>query len=91
VDAIAPCWVAGWAQDVAAPEEPVALDILAGGRRVARVLANAHRADLRRAGVGSGNHGFSVRLPGDARVDAVVRARDGAVLRLSRECAAAAA
>jgi hypothetical protein len=63
VDIPGPDVFAGWAQDLAAPETPVVLDILRAGRRVARVLANAYRADLRRAGIGSGCHAFAVRLP----------------------------
>ena len=38
--------IAGWAQDAAAPETPVALQILDNGTPLARVLANLGRADL---------------------------------------------
>ena len=63
VDQAGPCTVSGWAQNAAAPEAPVSLDILNNGRRVARVLANLYRADLRKAGLGSGCHGFEVHFP----------------------------
>ena len=54
--------VAGWAQDSAAPERPVELEILADGEVVARVIANAYRRDLEDAGLGSGRHAFSLAL-----------------------------
>jgi len=53
----------GWVRDIDDGDAPVALDILCGGRRVARVLANGFRADVRKAGYGSGCHGFDVTLP----------------------------
>lgn len=71
----------GWAQDMSAPEEPVCLDILAGDRRIGRVLANEYRADLRAAGLGSGCHAFYF-VPG-AEVEGVIEVRrsvDQAVL-----------
>jgi hypothetical protein len=55
--------IAGWAQHIFAPESPVILDIICRGRRLARVLANHYRADLRQAGLGSGRHGFSIPRP----------------------------
>jgi autotransporter passenger strand-loop-strand repeat protein len=63
VDEPGPVTVSGWAQDQANPEQPVCLDVFANGRRVARVLANRYRADLRDAGIGSGTHAFTVDLP----------------------------
>lgn len=53
----------GWAQDEAAPEQPVELELLSDGRVVQRFLANRYRADLRRAGLGSGCHAFDVARP----------------------------
>ncbi len=73
--------VSGWAQCETAPEAPVALVVSAAGRPVARVLANAYRADLRRAGLGSGCHGFALAPPpGLAGPLSVRRALDGAEL-----------
>jgi len=81
VDQAGPEMVTGWAQDLSAPEAPVCLDIFAGRRRAARVLANAYRADLAAAGLGSGHHGFAVALPpGSLGPITVCRAGDGAVL-----------
>ncbi len=62
VDQVTPSICAGWACDMANPEMPVALDIWRGDVRVARVLANDFRADLRAAGIGDGLCGFSVKL-----------------------------
>ena len=83
VDMAGPGVVEGWAQDEADAETPVALDVLRGGRRIGRVLANRYRADLRDAGLGSGCHAFRFALPpGDGKV-AVVRTADGATLPLT--------
>ncbi len=81
VDVVGPDWVQGWAQCVAAPETPVTMDVLAGGRRVTRVLANLYRPDLREAGLGSGCCAFSARLPAglSGKIE-VRRASDQALL-----------
>jgi hypothetical protein len=63
IDVADPARVTGWAQHADAPEVPVCLDVLRAGRRVARVLANHYRADLRAAGLGSGCHAFDLTLP----------------------------
>jgi autotransporter-associated beta strand protein/autotransporter passenger strand-loop-strand repeat protein len=85
VDRASPALVCGWAVDCSAPEVPVVLDVLAAGERVARLLANQYRADLRRAGIGSGCHAFDVALPpGLAGPVAVRRASDHAPLPLAQ-------
>jgi hypothetical protein len=63
LDSPGPGLVAGWAQDVSQPEEPVTVDVWMGGTLLARVLANRYRPDLRKAGLGSGCHGFAVTVP----------------------------
>ncbi len=81
VDQDGPHIVSGWAQDCDAPEEPVALDILLNGTRIANVLADIYRPDLRAAGLGSGCHGFMFACAADALGDIEVRrSSDGAVL-----------
>ena len=55
--------IAGWAQNVDRLETPVCLDIWMGRRLLGRTLANRYRDDLRRAGLGSGHHGFEFPLP----------------------------
>jgi uncharacterized repeat protein (TIGR03803 family) len=100
VDLAGPFVVSGWALNAGAPEAPVCLDILQGGRRIARVLANRYRADLREAGFGSGCHGFEIYLPagqvpagqvpaGQAGAVEVRRAADGAALHLTEAALAA--
>jgi hypothetical protein len=73
--------VSGWAQDILAPETPIALNVMVGGHIIAHILANAYRTDLREAGLGSGCHGFEFHLPpgcvGDIEVK---RALDGTSL-----------
>jgi hypothetical protein len=92
IDQAGPDIVCGWAQDAARPEDPVCLDILVAGRRAARVLANGYRADLRHAGMGSGAHAFTARLPpGGAGLVEVRRASDSAALPLTDAARARAA
>jgi uncharacterized repeat protein (TIGR03803 family) len=90
VDRAADGLVEGWAQAEGLPEAPVCLDVLVDGVVAATVLANRHRSDLERAGLGSGRHAFSVALdlPFGARVE-VRRSLDGA--RLPQRKAAQAA
>lgn len=87
VDVAGPESVEGWAQDEAAPEAPVALDITRDGRRIGRVLANRYRADLRLAGIGSGCHAFRFLLPPGEGNITVTRIADGAILPLTDEAA----
>jgi hypothetical protein len=56
--------VAGWAWDESRPGERLALQVLDNGAVIARVLANAYRADLAIAGIGDGRYAFEVRFPG---------------------------
>jgi autotransporter-associated beta strand protein len=92
VDVAGPGTVAGWAQNVSRPEDPVCLDILVDGRRVVRALANRYRADLREAGLGSGQHAFEVALPpGVSGHIEIRRSSDRASLALTEAAAALAA
>jgi GT2 family glycosyltransferase/glycosyltransferase involved in cell wall biosynthesis len=61
LERVEPGLVAGWAWMPEAPDEVVALDILLGGRAVLRVAADRFRADLLKAGRGSGRYGFQVQ------------------------------
>ena len=87
VDRVMPHVIEGWALNVDHPEAPVCLDICAGGRLIGQVLANRHRADLKRAGIGSGHHSFAFTLhDGFAFAPNTVEVRrslDGAVLPAS--------
>lgn len=92
VDIAGPVLCAGWAQDAAAPETPVCLDILCQGRRIGRVLANSYREDLRDAGFGSGSHGFEFTLPEGVTLPVEVRrSTDGTQLVQTDAAAARAA
>jgi hypothetical protein len=84
IELIEPTRVAGWAQHVDHPEVPVCLDVYVGSHLIGRTLANHHRADLQRAGLGSGRHAFVFQLPDGMTMseDAleVRRSADGAQL-----------
>ena len=88
VDLAGPEILAGWAQSEETPEEPVCLDVLLDGAYLTTVLANRYRADVRQAGLGSGTHGFELRLPRSGRIE-VRRAADQAVLPLAERALAA--
>ena len=87
IDRVSPDLVEGWAQNTDYPEAPVCLDLYAGGRLMAQVLANRYREDLKRAGIGSGHHSFAFTLPDGlafaSNAVEVRRSLDGAVLPAS--------
>lgn len=81
VDQASPRLCFGWAQDEAAPEEPVCLDIRSGGKLLGRTLANLYREDVRAAGLGSGYQGFEFSVPpGMTGPLAVLRSADATPL-----------
>jgi hypothetical protein len=59
-------WVSGWCADPLRPGAAVALSILVDGKPVGTTVANGFRPDLKQAGIGQGNHGFSYALPWSA-------------------------
>jgi len=61
--------VVGWAWDASQPNTPVSVDIYAYDRAqtIATVRANQFRQDLLNAGIGNGQHGFSLSLPASLR------------------------
>jgi Ca2+-binding RTX toxin-like protein len=67
----------GWAADPANPDHPVEL-LLRTPHGERRILANAWRADLQRAGIGTARHGF--RIPAPALSARITRTTDGAAL-----------
>lgn len=83
IDVPRPGRVAGWAIDRADPQAAVTVTVLRDGRPVAQVVADAHRPDLERGGIGTGRYGFALDLdpplePGfEFTVGAVARAADG--------------
>ena len=54
--------IAGWVYDPQQPHEVIALELLDGDTRLASVLANRYRSDLRWLGFGDGRHGFDISL-----------------------------
>jgi VCBS repeat-containing protein len=87
IDRIRSSSIAGWAQSADAPEAAVCLDILADGKLIGQVLANAYREDLKAAGLGSGRHAFVFAAPAGLvfapDTVEVRRSLDGAGLLLS--------
>jgi hypothetical protein len=88
LDAVSPRLAEGWAQSIGHPEAPVCLDIYVGGQLIGQTLANRHREDLARAGLGSGRHSFKFTVPdGLTLLPGTVEVRrslDGAALPCSR-------
>jgi hypothetical protein len=82
IDEVGPNIVRGWAQDISNPEEPVLLSISYSGKQQTMVLANLYRPDLRKAGLGSGCHGFECVLGANLipTTIEVSRIQDGALI-----------
>jgi len=94
IDSIGGSRVAGWAWNRQDPAERVAVEVRLDNQAVATVTADRPRADLERAGIGDGAHGFEARLPEPLareekhRVSAVVRKPGhGGVIRLKNQAA----
>src|SRR5207302_814544 len=54
--------ITGWVWNPQQPDSPITLDLADGDTRLARVMANQYRSDLRQAGIGDGRHAFAVPL-----------------------------
>ena len=63
VDAIDQGRVFGWAFDPETPEKRLAIRVLLDGKVIAEALADRNRPDLKRNGIGDGNHAFEIPLP----------------------------
>jgi hypothetical protein len=50
--------VIGWAWDPSKPNVPLAVEVMADGKLLAKVTADTPREDLAAAGKGNGRHGF---------------------------------
>ena len=73
IDEIADGSLRGWCHFTGS-SDPVSLDLFADGALVRSFIADSFRPDLQAAGVGEGNHGFSIDLDElDLRPDAVIR------------------
>ncbi len=62
-DAVSCNTIVGWAWNAAQPNTPISVDFYNGSTKVASTLANTFRSDVRAAGGGNGDHGFSYPLP----------------------------
>lgn len=63
LEVVTPSLIRGWAWDPDEPDEPIVVEVLDGADVVCSVLADRHRADLERQGVGNGRHGFEIPNP----------------------------
>lgn len=80
VDAIDQGRLYGWAFDPGEPGARLGIRVLQGSQVIAETVADRNRADLRRNGIGDGNHAFEILLPETALARAaelVVVARNG--------------
>ena len=85
IETVSATRVDGWAWDPDRADAPVSLLVLADGAVVGRCLANRWRHDLLEAGIGDGEHAFSLELHkrlagGERHTIEVRREEDGAVL-----------
>jgi hypothetical protein len=90
IDQITETGIDGWAMDTAHPDLPILLEIRLNGRRYATILACDHRADLRQAGIGNGNHAFFYRadIPAAHLPHLTIHAQNGAKILPSLAAAA---
>ena len=54
--------ITGWVWNPQLPESPIALELVDGNTRLARVMADSYRSDLQQAVIGDGRHAFAVSL-----------------------------
>jgi GT2 family glycosyltransferase/glycosyltransferase involved in cell wall biosynthesis len=54
--------ITGWIWNRLHPGEPIAVELIDGNTRLAKVVANQYRSDLRQAGIGDGRHAFTIPL-----------------------------
>ncbi|OJV15890.1 MAG: hypothetical protein BGO21_30415 [Dyadobacter sp. 50-39] len=59
--------IRGWAWDKNHPDVPMTVELLADGAVVATSVANSYREDLKNAGTGTGNYGFSIPVPNNLK------------------------
>ncbi len=84
IDVIRPDRIAGWAIDRTDSAAVLEVDVLREGRVVRTVLADRHRGDLEKGGIGTGRYGFRAEIeppldPGfEFTLAAIARAPDGA-------------
>jgi hypothetical protein len=87
VDGVTTAAIDGWAFEPANPTERVVVELRLDGRTLATTVADRHRPDLVRAGIGDAFHGFRFALkPGWAErrgeLAAIARSTEGAEVPL---------
>jgi O-antigen biosynthesis protein len=80
--------ITGWAWDPDSPDESIAVEVMDGDSVLAVVMADTYRADVEKAGLGNGRHGFSFAFgptifPNARHTIRVRRAKDGVDLASS--------
>ena len=63
MDSVSDGFVHGWARNSRTPTEPVSIVVHCDGKPIGTAIADAYRADLEQAGLGTGKHGFAFPLP----------------------------
>jgi len=82
--------VRGWAYDPHAEDAVLRIEVSLNGQHLGGTIANLHRDDLEKAGIGRGNHAFILNLPHRLpeadlpHISASVIAPDGRQLELPR-------
>jgi hypothetical protein len=79
VEIIRPDEVAGWAFRPDRPDEHLLIEIHCNDEKIAEADASSFRADLLRANIGKGDHGFVIKLPVVLSPDALLSVRVVAV------------
>lgn len=88
VDVLRPNRIAGWAIDRSDSAAALTVDIFRDGRLHSSVVADRHRPDLEKGGIGTGRYGFVADImppldPGfEFTVSAIARSSDGLTARL---------
>jgi hypothetical protein len=82
VDSVTTAAIDGWAFEPANPTERVVVELRLDGRTLATTVADRHRPDLVRAGIGDAFHGFRFTLRPDwaerrAELAAIAHSADG--------------
>jgi glycosyltransferase involved in cell wall biosynthesis len=57
--------VTGWVWDPKTPGERIRLELVDGGTPLVTTIANGHRPELMKRGIGDGRHGFSIEFPNE--------------------------
>ena len=70
IELFTPTYLSGWAADEAAPDRPLAVQVLLDHAEIARATADGFRQDLKDAGFGEGRHGYRATFAAPVSLDA---------------------